>query len=55
VLNKCDLVEGQPPAPATWAPLLDIGAPFVTCSAKTGDRVVEAFRTAANAILRRGV
>jgi small GTP-binding protein len=51
VLNKADLVEAGraelPPRLSTFA------APVVTTSAKTGDNVSNAFRAAADAILRR--
>jgi small GTP-binding protein len=51
VLNKADLVEGgRAEMPAA---LGEFAAPIITTSAKTGDNVTNAFKAAANAILRR--
>jgi small GTP-binding protein len=55
VLNKCDLIEGAPVTPTSWASLIDSGTPLMHTSAKSGERVVDAFRTAAAAIIRRGL
>jgi small GTP-binding protein len=55
VLNKSDLIEGDPVVPAALQKHVDMGLPIVHTSAKSGDNVVAAFRTAATAILRRDV
>jgi small GTP-binding protein len=54
VLNKSDLIDASPVAPSAWVPLLGPDAPVVHTSAKSGSNVLEAFRTIASAILRRG-
>jgi small GTP-binding protein len=54
VLNKSDLIDAGTVTPSVWAPLVGPDAPLVHTSAKTGSNVLEAFRSIAGAILRRG-
>ncbi len=55
VLNKADLVEGQPATPKVLQALVDDGVPVMSTSALTGDAIVAAFQEAGRAILRRDV
>jgi small GTP-binding protein len=55
VLNKADLVEGQPATPRVLEPLISDGVPFISTSAMTGDAIVPAFQEAGRAIVRRGL
>lgn len=54
VLNKADLVQ-EPQRTTVPQRLADTGLSVMITSAKTGDNVENAFRTAANAIIRRDV
>jgi small GTP-binding protein len=55
VINKTDLLEGEPVTPAPLQKYVERGHPLINTSAKTGDNVTAAFRLAASAILRRGL
>lgn len=52
LLNKADLVEAASPTPPELA---EIVHPVMFTSAKTGDKVRDAFRDVADTILRRGL
>jgi Ras-related protein Rab-22 len=54
VMNKSDLLEQAPVVPAILDPILAQGVPLLATSAKTADNVVACFRSAVDAILRRG-
>lgn len=54
VLNKSDLVE-EAQRDAVFRRIAEAGLSVMVTSAKTGDNVENAFRTAANAIIRRDV